>query len=446
VPALEEGLRRSLAVSPPGVGAREYAAELPKFLVAALGRHAAGRAGLIEWLDATIPTRVRVEAAIQSTRGDATSATALAGACLAQDFAACDSELGVRVLEALGRVADEQARSFLYGVIAEEAQAFELRLAALDTLASLGDRERLELVLREVGAPDLRVSAARALGRGRDPEGLAWLEAQLELRRSDFLASGHAALEDAEALCAGEFLLALVRRDALPLHWTPLILARPTARATARLAQRFRGESAARVEFTWGLELDLVHDLARSGRLAEVLDADTNWTALDGRLLAALSARAVEGVRQAQGEDRKRRGWLACERLARAAGIALAGEASAVDLGALEVELRLRLLLTAEERDAWDAHAAGAQRLLDGWLLGDLPDRAVENALGTRCLKEGVDAAARLRSAREQALAHAAVLRGEPSAACAHARRAAELVGASIDAAHAQARLEAMLD
>ena len=454
VPSLAAALERTLSLVSRGSQETVEAVDLPKKLIAILGRYEAGRAPLAPWLASDRPRRTRVEAALWILRGAADSegvegvaiepVALVARKVLSEEYSACDSELGVRILRALGGVLDESTRKFLARVALDESEAFERRLAAVDALTSHAAQSELRRLL-SVQATDIRVAAARGLVSVTPKNELDQLAAMFDARRVAFLLPDPAALEDPESLIAAEFLLGLVKRGALPDSELDTVLARPRARAHTHVAERFQAAQVARVEFTWSLELELVRELARRGRSASLFEREASWVELDGRLLAALSASVLEGAAADEDHQRARASLAVAERVARAASIALAGEAPSTECSKIEVALWMRRLWVAQARADWEAYAGLARRVLQAWRHGELSLWALEGALGERDLRLQVDPVARLRAAAEQADARAALQRGELGRARQHAQRARSLLGASRAAAEAQEDLEAEL-
>jgi HEAT repeat protein len=157
------------------------------------------------------PTSARLAAEALGAMGDRRATPALVAAVLGASFAR------VAALEALARLADPAAVPALVHA-ANEAEAPELRVLALDALEATRDERAVAVLPRALadGAPSVRARAARLAGAvGGGPEAAALV----------------GRVEDADPIVRREAAAALARLPALPAD-----LARPLVDAVARVA------------------------------------------------------------------------------------------------------------------------------------------------------------------------------------------------------------------
>jgi len=455
VAAVDGALDRALRAAPEP-RADAYSAELPKACASLLARTAPGRARLASRLGPEVPRRVRVEAAIGLAAGGGPEVEGV-DEVLARDYAGCDAPLRGRILAALGARPGELARAFLERVASDPGADLDQRVAALGSLGSLGATAALARVLDGARDSDVQREAVTALARVGTSEARAVLLGRLEPRLDAW--SRDAFAIEHEALLAGELFVALARAGALPEAWRERAFARPLRAAPGDMAARFRGERLPQPEFTWDAELRLAEVLAARGELGAALagpgaagaaGAAGDWRRMDARLLLALGERALAAAfdpssASAAGEPPAERVALA-RALFEAGRIGLEGEALAGDAGRESARAALRLAFLAETSRRFEDLAGHHARLFTALRLEPSWTRALESELGAFDRRAGCDPGARLRSARLQALARAALVAGDGARAKALARRARAALGASRAAALAQERLEADLE
>jgi len=426
--ALEEALRRALAAPPFLAQGEEHHPELTKTCCVLLGRSRAGRERLAAFLGREVQARARTEAAIQLA-GDDELEEAQPGAltALVEGYSRSDSELGVRMLAAVGRLRGSplapRASSFLVAVAADDDDDLERRVAAVDALVALGRDGDLAGLLPLASNPEVLFAVAQGLGSLGTPRGELALRSALEEAR-----------RRSASTRAGELLLALARSAELTAGELASVLESALALAAGDLRVRFRGGRSAATGFRWRHEIGIAQALAQRGGLDELLAAAGPWWRLDGRLLGVLTVAAREGGDRA----------LAL-RLADAAQAAIEGEAPAEDLDRIRCRLELaRLQLAAEEGDG-TALAYCSGRLWARMRLSTRRSATLENALGVFDRRLGVDPVANLDAARWQARAQAALARGDRERALECANQAASRMGASQRARRAQEELSAAL-
>lgn len=436
---LESALVRGLAARPPpsplGPGGERHHPELPKTCASLLGKTAAGRARLVRFLGPEVRRRTRVEAAIfVAPDPHLVGARPAALAALLEGDAHSDSELGVRVLAAIGRTPGPEALAHLEGRAREEGHPLERRLAAVDALAArasraaageVGARAALVRVLAEARVSEVWLAAAGVLGSVGGGEAAAALRAEWTRRRA----------RGEDPALVDELLVPLMDAGGLAREDLGLPFQRALAAAPGDLAGRLAGQIQAAPSFRWRVELAAAERLARDGELSAALDAAGPWWRMDGELLLELGTRAREA---GEGE--------AARRLLLAARVALLGEPPTRATRGRGDRAALGLAALAGERRDWDGAAAWAQELLGSLRRGGGPSSSLAEALGRFDRPAGVDPAADLAAAVVQARAWGALERGDPEVARALARRARGLLGASRAARDAQARLETALD
>ncbi|MEE8469015.1 MAG: hypothetical protein V3T22_11185, partial [Planctomycetota bacterium] len=425
-------LRRSLASSPILGEGERHVRELPKVCAALLGTTSEGRVELKEFLGTDVARRTRIEAALQIT-GDARMVKFHGRALgpLIAGYPHADSELGLRILEAAGRVGLLRGLEFLEDAVADPRADLERRLGALSALGRMGaDRALVRAGLRDPN-PELVREAARLLGIH------GGLDARTALRGAWSALRARRGTQDerpSDRLLAGEFLLALATAGDLSPRELGLCFEEPLHRAGQDLAARFAGEHLPATEFQWRTELDLARLLVRRGRLDDVLAAAGAFGRADGRLLVRLAALAAEGqeVQPARA-------------LARAAFAALAGEAPAERLEPNRTEVLALLVELAVRAQDWEAAGAWADRLyLEARLARGLL-AGLEPAFPAFDRRAGRDPWADLDAARHQARAWAALERKDLSAARDLVRTAGRHLGISRSARKAQVALQAAL-
>lgn len=394
--------------------------ELPKLLIARLGRTRAGRARIAPFLDRSFPSRAAIETAIQLCRGE--SVPTLAVDVLIESYEGCDTELALRVLDALGRAGTARSYEFI-GTLALRARlGIAPRLAAIRALSRAGGETILGKVVRTVGESDAGVAAVTSLA-GLDSD--AATEQLLDLWSSD-----------PPPVLRAELMVALAARG--EFVGTEAWLEHPRAAAATDLLGRFAGELRATVEFRWDGELRTTEVLARRAELEEALAAAEGLERIDAELLMNLSARALSGGAPRAGT-----------RLAELAHVAYLGEGEADDRTADR-----RFESTARRLDA--AFAAGeleialdaARELAAAFRLERPRGNRVEESLGVFDRRTGRDPAARVEVLTEQLRAALALEEGGEAGRAEAARilrttRARSQ--ASLRAAELQARLEGEL-
>lgn len=394
--------------------------EVAKLAAGQLGKSARGRELLLPWLAPAKPQRLRLEAALAI----APTGHAAAIQVLVTGFDACDEELQVRCLRALGRSGSEAGWTVPLRVAADRGAGAGARLVAYEVLGEARPAARAALSLSELAAAgrDLegRRLALRALGHTRAPEALAAL--------AESAADGfeHESLRE-------EWLSAAARcvEDSPPGWWLAAWGERPAERAEAELRARFVGERTAAAEFTYRAELESASALAPFADL--LLESTEAWWRADARWLLELCERWW-GEDESGASD-------AARRVARAAAVALQGEGSADDSGLVRVRLELRSIAAARADGDYLAAARGAEELLLDRRLGRVRERDWERALGTVDLAQGRDPRARLEALAHDSHARAALARGELDAARAALARAEAECGASLAARRECAQL-----
>lgn len=431
VPELERDLARAITLAPALAAGEVHSPELPKRFARELARTPEGRERLVAFLGEATPRRVRIEAGIWLVARPEGAARLLA------DYASCDSELRVRILDRLGRVEGDVTGVFLLRVGARPEGALEERIAALAALGRRGDVTRLAQAFAWMaeGARDLeaRRAAVQYLGEVGGEGARRALESGLRAR----LALARAPLAgESETLLAAELFAALAEAGPIPADLVPECFRRPVESARADLERRFRGKKVPAAEFRWRAELALAERLAARGELAAALVAAGHWRRMDARLLAELGERAWRAGRSQ---------WPLARELFTAALVGLRGEAPGEFAAQHETRVTLRLLELAEEAGRWDEFCVLCERLIDEQRRGTGSVRERERVLGTADARAGVDPRARLLSARAQARAWAALQRGDRAAARRWAEEGERHVGQSRAARVAQARLEAAM-
>lgn len=404
--------------------------EVGKVAIRALGETEAGRATLTPWLAADVRARLRVEAALQlAPSGHERAARVLIG-----HYGGSDWELRRRSLAVLAGLKDERSSAFLGVVARDEQEEYELRNLAVGGLARrAGGVGALIEVLAGTWHPEVTRAAVRALGAlgaMGDEAARAHLWTRLECIEALPLEEATGAEVELARDERDAVLPALVGRggEAAPVELVRAWARLPQAAAGADLERRFLGQRLPAVEFRWSGELALA---GRLGPLGAALEGAGPWWRLDGRLLAKLA----ETARDPQ----------AAERVRHAARVALAGEGDAPDKSGLELQLLLDSLTSAEARGNWAVFASYAELALRGWQSGRFSDREWTITNGAYRPAEGLDPAARLASARLQALAWRALEGGDLEVARNRARVAQKALGFSSAAREAQRRLEVAL-
>lgn len=380
--------------------------EIAKYAAAQLGKSAAGRALLLPWLAPAHAQRLRLEAALAL----APTGNSAAVEVLVAGYETCDEELQVRSLRALGASGSEAGWTLPARVAADRLAGAGARLVAFEVLGGARPVERSARALIELaaGERDLegRRLALRALGITGSPAALDGL-AQLAGDGLD-----HESLREewllAAARCAGE--------DP-PSWWFEAWGERPRDRAADDLRARFRGERLAAVEFTYRSELEAAS--LQPAFATELLAASGEWWRGDARWLGELSTLWRQTAE------------VEARRVARAAQIALHGEAPADDLGLARAKLTLRVAEAARAAGRFDDAADCAEELLLDWRLGRLRPRDWERALGTVDRSESRDPRARIEVFARDSRARAALGRGELDVARAWLSRAEAECGES---------------
>ena len=414
------------------VQSRGWSTEVGKVAAAALGFTRDGRRRLHAYLGAETDRRTRIEAAIVLAPHGAEADPAAAVEVLIGGYPSAAGDLRVRMLPALGAAGTARAFAFLREQVHTGDEA--ARVAALHELAERGGAAEvpfLEDAVRRAPHLETRRVAVRLLPVA-DRAGATARVAQLFAELGAGLLAPDRASEE-RALLRSELLSALGAGGRFPRALEGEWLRRPLEAAAAELRHRFRDEDLPSERFRWRGELELASHLAAAGTLGEVLARAGPWWRMDGRFLAALADEAADDTAA---------GGMA-DRLRRAAVIAMAGERT-------RNERRLalargQLLGRAWQAKRWGEAARLARGILGARRLGDFPDQVWIRLFGSRDPLGGVDPAARLASAEEQARAWGARERGDVEAARRHAERAAQRVGASGTARAEQAKLRAAL-
>lgn len=374
--------------------------ELAKRAAARLGTTAAGRAELVAYLAPARAQRVRLEAALAlaPTGNDA------AVRVLVEGYDACDEELQIRALRALGASGSEAGWTLPQRVAADRSAGAGARLVAFEVLGDARPSERGAAILLELAGPgndlDGRRAALRALGRTGDPTALARLERfeveavgdelHRESLRDEWLYAG--------ARCAG---------DAAPAWWLDAWSERPNGRARGALRERFRGDRVAAIDFTYRAELESA--VARAADAEALLDGAGDFQRWDARFLFELGER-----------------WLATEapaarraarRVGRAAEVAAAGEGRMDDAALFHGRLRLRAIEAAMEDGRYAEAARRVEELLLDHRLGDLGERDWERLFGSDDRSAGRAPLAWVGALELHARARAALERDDPDAA-----------------------------
>ena len=371
--------------------------------------------------------RTRIEAAIGLTRRAAADGRgdllerAVSG--LLADFDHAGWDLRVRMIDALGRAATASttAADFLAQVSAEPLRESEDRKRALEALARAGVLEPLRVAASTGFDVDARLVALRLLAAAPG-EDLSCVLAGLAAERL---------LDEDRARLRVEILAALAGHGRLGPELEDQVLAAPRAAAADTLARRFAGERVPEAGFSWRGEIQALEHLARAGRLQVVLGAE-DLVRLDAALLAALAKAALRA-----------RDWDQAWRLHRAALVAAEGDPKP-SAGKL-AGLRCRLFGLAWRTERWREAERMARDLLGAWRRRELPETVWDEVFGAEDPEAGIDPAARLASAADQAAAWAALADGDLPRATELARRAATRQGDSRAAAEEQERLESAL-
>lgn len=395
--------------------------ELPKLLIARLGRTRAGRARIATFLDRSFPSRAAIETAIQLCRGE--PVPALAVDVLIGSYEGCDTELAIRILEALGRAGTARSYGFIGTLALRPRLGIARRLAAIRALSRPGGETILGEVVRTVGESDAGVAAVTSLA---ELDSDAATEQLLDLWSSD-----------PPPVLRAELMVALASRG--EFIGTAAWLEYPMAAGATDLRGRFAGELRATVEFRWDGELRTTEVLARRGELEEALAAAEGLERLDAELLMSLSGRALSG-----GDPR------AGTRLAEFAHVAYLGEGEADDRTAdRRFESTARRLDAAFAAGELDLALDAARELAAAFRLDRPRGNRIEESLGVFDRRTGLDPAARVEVLAEQLRAALALEAGGEAGRA----EAARILGAtrsrsqaSLRAAELQARLEGELD
>lgn len=431
--AIAAALARSIAVGPAPTAGGEHDAEVPKTCAYWLGRSEAGRRALERALERPVPSRVRIEATLALALDVQHAARAgRAIVMLLDDWGGCDAELRGRILNACGGSADPQAGRFLEQVARDPAAALSERVAAVSALARRRDVAAIERALNacedQLRDWDVLRACLHALA-GLGSEGArsvlrAWVEGAA--------ARGPAGEEAAQL--ARDGLAALAAAGPLPPELAARALDWPRRAASADLTARFAERRLPAVEFRWRSELELGAYSSRHSALGAVLAACHGWWEMDGRLLLALG-QAARGAGERE----------AARELLRGAWVGLLGEPPSRERDKLLGTALLDLFVIAGEEHDWEAFVFWCDKWLAVERSGDGTFRVFERHAGSFDPHEEVDPHARLVSARAQALAWAALERGDAELAAVLARRAALHARGSSAARAAQEALEEAL-
>ncbi len=406
------GLTRALARLAPEEAVEELDAlaswsadrsdEVGKLAVFALGQTSAGRVRLPRWIDAKAPSRLRIEAALMlAPHGDAA-----AEASLRSDFAHSDLALQGRIVDALATFDSPAAQEFLRELAFDEHAELQVRLRALERVAS-GSPERTRVL--EAATWDSHLEVALAGWRLYASEGgavarAALSERLLELgRRLRGAATADRALLEAERneLLRVAAQVELVEPE-LFVEWR----ARLDAQAEGDLRERFVDDSEPRPDFAYGPELAFARALASQRRLAAALALDSRWRRWDAAVLESMGALACDAGELAAGRD-----------LLAAAHIALLGELDG-DLRRKRLFLlRQRQLAASESAGDWEPFAYFAAEQLDAARTRRVGSRTLESALGPRDPLAQVDGVVGLERASFLVRARLACESGELEAA-----------------------------
>jgi len=396
----------------------------------ALARCERGRLALAGYLTRETERRTRIEAALHLVGSPREGVGERAALEIAAGYGDADRELRARMLEALELASSDAAFDFLSSLVLSDRTSSEERALALSTLSKL-EHPRLSQVLERTvcsaGDIEIRLMAARCLGRSGEREAIGVILRTMEVVLADVRLG-----DEERQLLRSELFLSMGRTGHFPEGSEHLLLDAPLASAGTDLNRRFLGQELPSPAFSWRAELHLAALLAGQRRVADILERSPGWTGLDGRLLVALGERVLEG-----GEE------PAARRLLEAGLVALAGE----DRPDPEVRLRARsrLLGLAWRQERFCDAERLARSLVCEYRAGVLPRAAFAQAFGVFEPQAGIDPRGRLESAVLQAAAWRALQDGEEEGARELARRARDKAGHSQLAAKEQERLEARL-
>lgn len=343
--------------------------EVGKIALFALGQTPDGRAKLPRWISANAPSRLRIEAALMlAPHGDSA-----AEASLRSDFARSDLALQGRIVDALAAYDSPAAQEFLRELAFDERAELQVRLRALERVAS-GSPERTRVLEAATWDPhhEVALAAWRLYGReGGSVARVALTERLLELgRRLRGAPAADRALHESER---NELLRVAAEIELVDAALFEEWRTRFDAQDAEDLRERFTDESEPRPDFAYGPELAFARALASRRRLAEALALDARWRRWDAAVLERMGALACDVGELATGRE-----------LLAAAHVALLGEPDGDLRRKRRFLLRQRQLAAAESAGDWKQFAHFAAEQLDAARTRRVGARTLESALGPR--------------------------------------------------------------
>ena len=391
-----------------------------------LGSSGEGRGVLLDYIGESTPTRIRVEAALAFTAGDAGPLRSLAITVLLGRFENCDNELRGRILKALSKTGEDTARDFALELITSaetspslSAQALEILRARYEGDPSDANFESLAGCIKSAGDSETRRVVVELVGATRDSRGKELLKRRL----------GH----EPESLGAEreELLIALARVAPDSLRLWSALWRRPHMLAKARLENRFRGRPSAAVAFSFRGEIGAVKECAAVGELDMAVGPVISKLGAGLALALGEVCRAASAVNEFHAVDFESAGL-----------VALAGESVNDKTRLAGLRARARLWHFAERRGRHFQAARLAEGLLEDWIAKDLTDRDLETLFGAFDAAGGVDPLARLASSNLQSRARLAAIDGDSQRVEQLLAEARASLGFSAAARRAQEELE----